>query len=52
MEYSIRKARLDDCPNIEKLIALSARALSNQDYTAEQIEGALQGAFGVDTQIN
>lgn len=51
MQYFIRKANLDDCPNIEKLIALSARELSVQDYTPEQIEGALQGAFGVDTQL-
>jgi N-acetylglutamate synthase-like GNAT family acetyltransferase len=51
MEYLIRKAALNDCPTIEKLIALSARGLSAQDYTPEQIEGALQGAFGVDTQL-
>lgn len=51
MQYTIRKANLDDCSNIEKLIALSARELSTQDYTPEQIEGALQGAFGVDTQL-
>ena len=50
-EYTLRKANLDDCPNIEKLIGLSARELSAQDYTPEQIEGALQGAFGVDTQL-
>ncbi|MDE3056809.1 MAG: GNAT family N-acetyltransferase [Bacteroidota bacterium] len=51
MEYLIRKANLDDCKKIRKLIALSARELSAQDYTHEQIEGALQGAFGVDTQL-
>jgi GNAT superfamily N-acetyltransferase len=51
MEYTIRKAKLNDCASIEKLIALSARGLSAQDYTPEQIEGALQGAFGVDTQL-
>ena len=51
MQYSIRKANLDDCTNIEKLIALSARELSAQDYTQEQIEGALEGAFGLDTQL-
>ncbi|RPI77426.1 MAG: GNAT family N-acetyltransferase, partial [Desulfobacteraceae bacterium] len=51
MKYKIRKAELNDCPEIEKLIALSARGLSAQDYTPEQIEGALQGAFGVDTQL-
>ena len=51
MQYSIRKANLDDCPSIENLIAVSARELSAQDYTPEQIEGALRGAFGVDTQL-
>jgi GNAT superfamily N-acetyltransferase len=51
MKYLIRIARLEDCPTIERLIALSARELSVQDYTPEQIEGALQGAFGVDTQL-
>ncbi|MBI2428910.1 MAG: GNAT family N-acetyltransferase [Ignavibacteriales bacterium] len=51
MEYSIRKATFNDCSDIDKLIALSARELSAQDYTPEQIEGALQGAFGVDTQL-
>ena len=51
MEYLIRKATLNDCPTIEKLIALSARELSAQDYTSEQIEGALKGAFGIDTQL-
>ncbi len=51
MHYVIRKATLEDCLNIEKLISLSARELSAGDYTPEQIEGALQGAFGVDTQL-
>lgn len=30
---------------------MSARELSAQDYSGEQIEGALQGAFGVDTRL-
>jgi len=51
MEYVIRKAVLVDRPAIEKLIAISARELSSTDYTPEQIEGALQGAFGIDTQL-
>ncbi len=49
--FTIRKAEIDDCTEIANLIALSARGLSAQDYTPEQIEGALQGAFGVDTQL-
>ena len=40
-----------DVPALETLIATSARALSAGDYTAAQVEGALRGAFGVDTQL-
>ncbi len=50
MDYLIRKAKLDDRAGIKELIALSARGLS-PDYSAEQVEGALLGAFGVDTQL-
>ena len=51
MPYQIRPATLADKPELEALIARSARELSKADYTAEQIEGALRGAFGVDTQL-
>lgn len=51
MSYQIRIATLQDCGALETLIARSARHLGAQDYTAEQIEGALRGAFGVDTQL-
>ena len=51
MQYLIRKASLNDCNKIEELIAISARGLSINDYTSEQIEGALSGAFGLDTQL-
>lgn len=46
-----RKATLADVPALRALIALSARALSSDDYTLEQIEAALGGAWGVDTQL-
>ena len=49
--FTLRRARLADVPALQSLIATSARALSRQDYTPEQIEGALRGAFGVDTQL-
>lgn len=49
--YQLRKATLEDRPVLQALIARSARALGAQDYRPEQIEGALQGAFGVDTQL-
>lgn len=51
MSYEIRKATLQDREALEMLIARSARQLGAQDYTTEQIEGALRGAFGVDTQL-
>lgn len=48
---NIRPAKLEDKPQLTDLIARSARELSADDYTPEQIEGALLGAFGVDTQL-
>ncbi|MGH8238590.1 MAG: GNAT family N-acetyltransferase [Steroidobacteraceae bacterium] len=50
-EPRIRHATLDDKAELVGLIARSARELSAGDYTPEQVEGALQGAFGVDTQL-
>jgi GNAT superfamily N-acetyltransferase len=38
-------------PALQALIARSARALSKEDYRPSQVEGALRGAFGVDTQL-
>jgi GNAT superfamily N-acetyltransferase len=51
MVIVLRKAVLDDVPDIEALIARSARALSAGDYRASQVEAALRGAFGVDSQL-
>jgi GNAT superfamily N-acetyltransferase len=51
MTIILRKATLDDVPRIEALIARSARGLSAGDYRPAQVEGALRGAFGVDTQL-
>jgi GNAT superfamily N-acetyltransferase len=51
MHYRIRKAILEDRAALEALIARSARGLSTGDYAPEQVEAALQGAFGVDTQL-
>jgi GNAT superfamily N-acetyltransferase len=50
-DIQLRPARLEDCEVLERLIARSARELSAGDYTPEQVEGALRGAFGVDTQL-
>ena len=49
--FSIRRATLDDVPALERLIAESARGLLRGDYTDAQIEGALAGTFGVDSEI-
>lgn len=50
-EYRIRLATLEDRSEIEKLIERSAREVGSRRYSAEQMEGALRGAFGVDTQL-
>ena len=51
MEYRLRKANEADIPAIAALIAHSIRQLGTEDYTPAQIEGALMGAFGVDTSL-
>ncbi|MGA2190007.1 MAG: GNAT family N-acetyltransferase [Steroidobacteraceae bacterium] len=51
MSVALRKAARGDVPVIESLIARSARGLSAAEYTRGQIEGALRGAFGVDSQL-
>jgi GNAT superfamily N-acetyltransferase len=51
MSYQLRAATRADADALKVLIARSARELSKQDYRPEQVEGALQGAFGVDTQL-
>ena len=40
-----------DRPELERLIADSARGLSRADYTEAQIEAALGTAFGVDSEL-
>jgi len=51
MSITLRNATLDDVPALQSLIARSARGLSTGDYRPAQVEGALRGAFGVDTQL-
>ena len=48
---TLRKATAGDIPALNELIARSARGLSIEEYRPEQIEGALRGAFGLDTQL-
>jgi GNAT superfamily N-acetyltransferase len=51
MSWHLRQATAADSAAIEALIARSIRALGARDYSAEQIEGALRGAFGLDSQL-
>lgn len=51
MTYSLRTATPDDVPALHALIRRSSHGLSAGDYTREQVEGALAGAFGVDTAL-
>ncbi|MDQ3005343.1 MAG: GNAT family N-acetyltransferase [Chloroflexota bacterium] len=51
MECTIRAATMDDIPALQKLIPESARKLSEDYYTTQQIESAIKYIFGVDTQL-
>ena len=50
-DFQLRLATLEDQETLRELIARSARELSAGDYSPQQVEGALRGAFGVDTQL-
>ena len=47
----IRAALLAETAALATLIELSVRTLQTGDYSAAQIEGALMGVFGVDSQL-
>src|SRR5581483_1638764 len=49
--YVIRQAVSSDIPVLKVLIEQSVRTLQKNDYTTEQIEGALGHALGLDTQL-
>jgi GNAT superfamily N-acetyltransferase len=49
--YRLRSAELADEVSIGDLIARSIRELGRTDYTPEQIEGALESAFGLDRAL-
>lgn len=51
LDYTIRKACLDDRDAIQELIAASARGLSHTEYSNQQIESAITDVFGVDTSL-
>jgi len=50
-DLRLRQATFEDLPELGPLIAASARELSQGYYTSAQVEGALRGAFGTDTQL-
>jgi GNAT superfamily N-acetyltransferase len=51
MSWHLRAATAADSAEIQELIARSIRALGARDYSSDQIEAALQGAFGLDSQL-
>src|ERR1700675_3725950 len=51
VEIRIRKAAKADIPVLRRLIEASVRRLQAEDYTLEQMEGALESVFGVDSQL-
>jgi GNAT superfamily N-acetyltransferase len=51
LQLSLRLAAEADIPALHKLIEISVRVLERNDYTPEQIEGALGTVLGLDTQL-
>jgi len=50
-QIHFRKAQTKDIPDLVELIALSARSLSVNDYSTQQIEAALGTVWGVDEEL-
>jgi GNAT superfamily N-acetyltransferase len=48
---NIRRAQQDDIAGLQVLIEQSARALSAQDYTSQQIDSLIRYVYGVDSQL-
>ena len=51
MKVLIRQAIPADAPLLAQLIEASVRGLQTEDYTPNQIDGALATVFGVDSQL-
>jgi GNAT superfamily N-acetyltransferase len=51
MHIEYRAAQLADISALEELIAVSARRLQGDHYSAAQTEGAIGTVFGVDSQL-
>lgn len=50
-DLTVRPARRDDIPDLERLIADSARRLSRGFYSEAETEAAIAHVFGVDTAL-
>jgi GNAT superfamily N-acetyltransferase len=51
MNVPLRKAVVGDIPRLREVIEASVRGLQAEDYSAAQIEGALQSVYGVDSRL-
>jgi GNAT superfamily N-acetyltransferase len=51
MNFKVRLAVPQDIPVLRELIDASVRGLQAHDYSAEQLECALQTVYGVDSQL-
>ena len=51
MKYCLNYAEIKDIDEIGGLIERSARIIGRNDYSEAQIEGALENAWGVDSQL-
>ena len=51
IDLTIRPARMDETDLLTALIERSVRILQADDYTPEQLDGALGSVFGVDRQL-
>jgi len=51
VSFTLRLATANDVAVLERLIAESGRGLSRGDYSDAQIEAALGGAWGVDSEL-
>lgn len=51
MNATLRTATFNDRPGITRLIELSVRSLSRDEYSGVQIEAALTNIFGVDSDL-
>jgi len=50
-EFHIRTATFDDIAALRQLIELSVRELSKNDYSRDEMDGALHHVLGLDTQL-